>query len=312
MPGVTTTSEQLPELPLQEWSSTKETLHLWLQIIGKIKLAAVAPRNHWWHVPLYVDVGGLSTGAMRHNGALFAIDLDFVDHRLVIRADRGRREEMPLHDKLPVAAFYHELFDRLARLGLHVPILAKPYGLPTDTPFADDVDHASYDTAWVERFWQVLSWADGVFQEFSGWFAGKSSPVHLFWHSMDLAVSRFSGRRVTAFPHTDPVTREAYTHEVISFGFWPGDRATPTPAFYSYTHPEPAGLAERPLRPAEAFWATAGRSHLATLPWHEVRVAADPRATVLDFLQSGYEAGAAAAHWPSGELISTWYPADFR
>lgn len=312
MLGEKTTATALPELPLNAWEPTKETLHLWIQIVGKIRLATVAPRNHWWHVPLYVDVGGLTTGPMRHAGVPFAIDLDFVDHRLVVRADDGRREEFSLHDGLSVAVFYRELFARLGRLGIEVPILARPYGVPMDTPFAEDTEHASYDRTWVERWSRVLSWSDAVFQEFAGWFAGKASPVHLFWHSLDLAHSRFSGRRVAPPPGADPVTREAYTHEVISFGFWPGDRQTRTPAFYSYTNPEPAGLAVRPLRPAEAFWAEVGRSHLATLLLHDVCAAADPRTTVLQFLRSSYDAGAGAAHWPAGELISSWCPADYR
>lgn len=306
------TTTTLPELPLESWEPTKDTLHLWVQMAGKIRLATAPPRNHWWHVPLYVGVRGLTTGRMRYGRSAFAIEFDLVDHRLVVRTEDGTSEQFALRDGLSVADFHTALFERLTRLGIDVPIKAVPYGVPMTTPFAEDREHASYDPVWIERYWRVLSWMDGVLTEFSGWFNGKSSPVQLYWHTFDLAVSRFSGRAAPVAPEADAVTREAYTHEVISFGFWPGDRGTPEPALYSYTHPEPAGLAARTLRPAEAVWAPAGDTHLATVRWHDVRRAADPRATALDFLQSAYEAGTTAARWPAGELVSTWCPRAYR
>lgn len=303
---------KLPELPLEAWEPTKETLHLYVQIVGKIRLAATPPRNHWWNVPLYADVRGLTTRRMRYGGVSFSIDFDFVDHRLLIRTGDGKWGELSLRDGLSVAEFYEALFVRLAGLGINVPIKPMPYGLPITTPFPEDREHASYDPRWVERYWRVLSWVDWVFQEFAGWFSGKTSPVHLFWHSFDLALSRFSGQPAPVAADADPVTREAYTHELISFGFWPGDRRNRSAVLYSYTHPEPAALAARPIRPAEAFWVPAGRTHLATLPWHRVRTAADPRLTVLDFLQSTYEAGASASGWPVNQLISSWCPVVYR
>lgn len=298
----------LPELPLEAWQPTKETMHLWAQVVGKIKMAATPPKNHWWHVPMYVDVRGLTTGRMRYDGVAFSIDFDLVDHLLVLHAEGGRREELALRDGLSVARFYETLFGWLDGLGVDLIIKAEPYKLPTTTPFAEDREHAAYDPVWVERYWRVLSWTDGVLQRFSGWFTGKTSPVQLYWHSFDLALTRFSGRPAPAAPDADPVTREAYTHEVISFGLWPGDRQTPDAALYAYAHPEPRGLAAKPLRPDTASWAPAGDTHLAILPWREVCRADDPRALALEFLQAAYEAGTAAAHWPAAELSSTWCP----
>ena len=305
------TATELPELPLDAWEATRETLHLWVQIVGKIRMATTAPKNHWWHVPLFVGVRGLTTRRLRFGTTPFTIDFDFVDHRLIIYTNDGRQEELALYDGLSVAEFYQALFMRLDRLGIDLVIKAMPYGLPMTTPFADDREHASYDPVWVERWWRVMGWSDGVRDEFAGWFTGKFSPVQLYWHSFDLAVTRFSGRRAPASPGADPVTREAYTHEVISFGFWPGDRTSRTAAYYSYTHPEPDGLTARPLRPAAASWTPAGETHLATLPLDEVRGAANPRTTLLSFLESAYEAGTTAAHWPAAELASTWCPTEY-
>jgi len=300
----------LPPLPLDEWEPTKTTLHLWLQIVGKVRMASSLPRNHWWHVPLYVDVRGLTTRLLHApDGVSFEIDFDFVDHRLVVRTSRGEVESFPLADGLSVAEFDRKLHEILAGLGVDVEIKENPFGVPMTTPFPDDREHASYDPDAVHRFWRILDWTDGVFEEFSGWFCGKTSPVHLFWHSFDLAVTRFSGRRAPAQPDADAVTREAYTHEVVSFGFWAGDANVREPAYYSYTAPEPAGLRERPLRPDSAVWSEQG---LALLTYETVRTAPDPRATLLEFLESAYEAGADAAGWNRTDLESSWCPAPVR
>ena len=229
----------LPELPLEAWEPTKTTLHLWAQIVGKVKLAASTPRNHWWNVPLYLDVRGLTTRRLHHGQVAFQIDFDFVDHLLVVRTNGGQQGSFRLHDGLSVAGFDRQLHQLLDRLGVDVAIREDPYGVPMTTPFPDDTEHAAYDPEYVRRFWQVLDWADTVLEEFSGWYCGKQSPVHLFWHGLDLAVTRFSGRLAPARDGADPVTREAYSHEVISFGFWAGDDTTREPAFYSYTAPEP-------------------------------------------------------------------------
>jgi Family of unknown function (DUF5996) len=300
----------LPELPLPEWEPTKDTLHLWAQIVGKIRMASTSPRNHWWHVPLYVDARGLTTRRMHGgDGVSFEIDFDFVDHRLVVRTNRGDVESFPLVDGLSVAEFDRQLHAALAGLRIDVQIRELPYGVPMTTPFPDDTEHASYDPDAVERFWRILDWTDGVFEEFAGWYCGKTSPVHLFWHSFDLAVTRFGGKRAPAMPDADAVTREAYSHEVVSFGFWAGDVNLREPAYYSYTAPEPSGLRERPLRPDAAAWVEQGAGSMALLPYEAVRTSPDPRAVLLAFLESTYEAGADSAGWDRADLESSWCPA---
>jgi len=300
---------QLPTLPLDQWEATKKTLHLWSQIVGKIRLASTTPRNHWWHVTLYVDVRGLTTRRMHSSAGLgFEIDFDFVDHRLVVRTSAGDVESFELVDGLSVAAFDEQLHALLAGLGIDVTIRETPFGVPMTTPFTADQEDASYDRDAVERYWRILDWTDEVFEEFAGWSCGKTSPVHLFWHSFDLAVTRFGSRRAPPLPDADPVTQEAYTHEVISFGFWAGDQNVREPTYYSYTAPEPPGLRERPLRPREAAWTEYGGGSLALLPYEVVRTAHDPRTTLLSFLESAYEAGADAAGWDREELASSWCP----
>jgi hypothetical protein len=299
----------LPDLPLTSWEATKDTLHLWVQIVGKIRMASSPPRNHWWHVTLYVDVRGLTTRRLHAaNGVTFEIAFDFVEHRLVVLTNAGAIESFELVDGLPVAGFDENLHAILEKLGVDVPIRESPFEMPVTTPFPADREHASYDRDAVERFWRILDWTDGVFEEFAGWYCGKTSPVHLFWHGLDLAVTRFGGKRAPRLPDADPVTREAYSHEVVSFGFWPGDENVREPTFYSYTAPEPADLRQRPLQPAEAFWADQGTGSLARLPYQVVRTAADPKATLLDFLESAYRAGAGTAGWDVAELASSWCP----
>ena len=300
---------ELPELPLEPWEPTKDTLHLWAQIVGKVRLASTPPQNHWWNVVLYVDTHGLTTRRLRSDDCDFDVSFDFVSHELVVRTSRGELASFLLVDGLSVAAFYERLTGLLADLGIDMETKAEPYGIAVTTPFADDFEHASYDRDAVERFWHALRWIDWTLQEFAGWFCGKTSPVHLFWHGFDLAVTRFSGARAPETPTADPVTREAYSHEVISFGFWPGDQKVRVPAFYSYTAPEPAGLADQPLRPETASWQQPfGQSHLALLSYDAVRTSDDPRETLLDFLQSAYDAGATLAGWDRDGLRSSWCP----
>jgi hypothetical protein len=256
----------LPQLQLDDWESTKDTLHLWAQIVGKIRMASSPPRNHWWHVPLYVDVRGLTTRRLHaRNDVTFEIAFDFVDHRLVVQTNRGETESFPLVDGLSVAAFDEQLHTLLRSLDVDVEIRESPFGVPMTTPFPDDREHASYDPDAVVRFWRVLDWTDGVFEEFAGWYCGKTSPVHLFWHSLDLAVTRFDGKRAPPSPDADRVTQEAYSHDLVSFGFWAGDRTVREPSYYAYAAPEPPGLRDRALRPAEAFWAEQGGGSLARL-----------------------------------------------
>ena len=298
--------EKLPELHLVDWRSTKDTLHLYAQIVGKIRLATTPPRNHWWNVPLYVDVRGLTTRRLHHHDTTFEVAFDFVDHALLVQTADGRSRSFELGEGVPVADFDARLHATLRDLGIDVEIREEPFGLPMKTPFADDVEHASWDRSAVERFGRILDWSDSVFEEFSGWFNGKTSPVHLFWHSLDLAVTRFSGRPAPPVD-ADPVTQEAYSQELISFGFWAGDDTVGDAAYYSYTAPEPDGLREQPLAVGE--WIEFGSGSLAILRYEAVRTAPDPRGTLLAFCQGAYEAGARLAGWDTAGFESKWCPA---
>lgn len=301
---------QLPPLALEEWEATKDTVHLWAQIIGKTRLALMPMRNHWWNVTLYPSARGLTTRRMPVAAHNLEIELDLVDHRLAARTTESEAG-FELHDGLSVADFHGRLTDTLNALDVRVDIRAEPFGVPTTTPFPADREHASYDVAAVTRYLRVLQWSTDVFEEFAGWYCAKSSPVHLFWHSFDLAVSRFSGKRAAAQPGADPVTAEAYTHEVISFGFWAGDRNNPFPAYYSYTAPEPADLREQPLYPPTAAWVPFGNGSLAILRYEDVRSSIDPEATLLEFLQSAFEAGASLAGWDLADTATQWCPVPF-
>jgi hypothetical protein len=295
----------LPELHLADWRATKDTLHLYCQILGKTRLATTPPRNHWWNVPLYVDVRGLTTRRLHHHDTTFEITLDFIDHALIVQTGDGRTKSFQLEGGLPVADFDTRLHATLADLGIDVEIKEEPFGVPMKTPFPQDVEHASWDREAIERFGLILDWSDSVFEEFSGWFNGKTSPVHLFWHSLDLAVSRFSGRSAPPVD-ADPVTKEAYSQEVISFGFWAGDDTLGDAAYYSYTAPEPEGLRDQPL--SAGAWIESGSGSLAVLRYEAVRGAHDPRTTVLAFCQSAYEAGARLAGWDTNSFESNWCP----
>jgi hypothetical protein len=295
----------LPELHLADWRATKDTLHLYCQIVGKLRMARTPPRNHWWHVPLYVDTRGLTTRRMHHGGTTFEITFDFVDHDLVVATADGRAEAFALRDGLSVADFDATIHRTLADLGIDVEIKEEPFGVPMTTPFADDVAHAYWDRDAVERFGRILDWSDAVFEEFTGWFCGKTSPVHLFWHGLDLAVARYSGRAAPAVD-ADPVTQEAYSREVIAFGFWAGDDNLGDASYYSYTSPEPEGLRDQPLSAGE--WIEFGPGSLAVLPYETVRTAADPRTALLAFCQSAYEAGSRLGGWDTAAFESAWCP----
>lgn len=290
------------EIPLEAWRQTKNTLHLYLQIVGKIRLAMHPRINHWWHVPLYVSPRGLTTRTIPHKGGSFEIELDFRDHELKIRTSGGHSEDFALYDGLTVADFYSSIVSNLAKLGIEPNIKALPYEAPSKIPFAEDTENSSYDKEYVERFHKTLVAVDEIFEEFRGRFTGKSTPVHLFWHSFDLALTRFSGKRVPPREGAGMVEREAYSHEVISFGFWFGDDKVPAPAFYSYTAPEPVGLPDEPLSPAAASWQEANGSHMALLMYESLRTADDPRAAALEFLETTYQAGAKAAGWDVEEF----------
>ncbi|WRZ91789.1 DUF5996 family protein [Streptomyces sp. NBC_01007] len=297
--------ELFPPVLLAEWRDTKETLHRFAQIVGKIRLAASARRNHWWNVPFHVTGRGITTRPMGQvdGNPIFTIDFDFVGHRLVVMTLDGEERSFPLPGQ-SVASFYDQTLAALAALGVRADIaIPRPFDLPdTARPFAEDTEHALYDPVAANRYWRVLSQVASVLEEFATGFSGKASPVHHFWHTFDIAHSRFSGRRVDQPEQVDPVTREAYSSEVISFGFWFGDDTFAEPAFYSYTAPEPAGLAEAPLNPASAQWVAKGDSHLAVLRYDAARAEADPHAAVLAFYESAYQAGAKRAGWDIAAL----------
>lgn len=296
----------LRSLPLDEWQPSKNTLHLWAQILGKTRLALMPMRNHWWNATLYPSARGLTTRRMPVDAHNLEVELDLVEHRVLARTTESHAS-FPIHHGLSVAGFHEQFTDMLASLDVRVDIKAEPFGVPMTTPFSDDHEHASYDPDAVARFLRILQWSTDVLEEFAGWYCGKSSPVHLFWHGFDLATSRFSGTRAQGASGVDAVTAEAYSHEVISFGFWAGDANTPFPAYYSYTAPEPASLPNTALRPATASWVAQENGSLAILAYDDVRRAADPKAALLDFLQSAYEAGASLAGWDP-DTATQWCP----
>lgn len=297
--------ELLPPIPLAEWQDTKETLHRFAQVVGKIRLAASVRRNHWWNVPFHLTGRGITARPMGQvdGNPVFTIDFDFVDHQLVVAALDGRASSFPLLGH-SVASFHDRTLATLAALDIHVDLRRpQPFDLPdSGRPFSEDTEHASYDPAHANRYWQVLSRVALLLEEFAARFSGKASPVHHFWHTFDIAHTRFSERRVDLPPEIDPVTREAYSREVISFGFWFGDDTFTEPAFYSYTAPEPPGLDGEPLSPASARWVARKGSHLAILRYDDARAASDPRSAVLDFYESAYLAGASRAGWDIAAL----------
>jgi hypothetical protein len=288
-----------PELPLNAWRDTYATLHMWTQIVGKVRLALSPRINHWWEVPLYVNSRGLTTSGIPYGREIFEIQFDFIDHRLIIQTSWSSQKILPLKAQ-SVADFYAEFMAALRSLGIEVKIWTMPVELPNPVRFENDTRHASYDPAYARRFWQILVLCQIIFQEFRAGFIGKNSPVHFFWGSFDLAVTRFSGRRAPERAGADSITREAYSHEVISAGFWPGGGDISDPAFYAYAAPEPSGFAEEPVRPAAAFYHP--QLHEFLLMYDDVRRASSPRQALLDFLQSTYEAGANLARWDRKEL----------
>lgn len=297
----------LEPLPYAQWKPTKTTLHLMSQIVGKIRLGHVPHRPHWWNVTLIPTCRGLSTLRMRHQDVFFEIEFDFIDHRLVVRTSSAHEpKSFALNDGLSVAQFHASLFAMLSELGMHVSIVGKPYGMGVDIPFAEDVEHAAYDRVMVRRWWDALVWSADVFEQFGSEFVGKESPAQLFWHGFDLALARFSGRPAAGPPKDDPVQQEAYSHEVIAVGFWPGDETTPAPAYYTYTAPEPGNLTTFSLEPEPAGWHPSGAGHIGALPYDVVRESPDPRETLLRFLRSGFEAGTRAAAWDVPSLVSNF------
>jgi hypothetical protein len=288
-----------PSLPLESWEDTRATLHLWTQIVGKIRLALTPLVNHWWNVPLYVSARGLTTSSMSYERMVIELEFDFVDHQLVLKKDDGLVKKLSLAPR-SVADFYEEFMSMLQAEGIRVRIWKMPVEIPNPIPFDQDQIHKSYDPEAVRKFWRILASTDAVLQDFRSRFIGKSSPVHFFWGSFDLAVTRFSGRRAPERPGADRITKEAYSHEVSSVGFWPGSGDVKEPAFYSYASPVPNGFKEYRVRPDAASY----RKDLGEflLSYEAVRHAASSTHALLDFCQSTYEAAAILANWDRAAL----------
>ena len=288
-----------PSLPLEDWRPTYETLHLWMQIVGKVCLALTARTNHFWNIAFRLTARGIETPPLVAGDLRLGIRFDFLAHLLMIETADGRTETVRLEPKT-VAAFYQEVTAALDRLGVHPPIWPVAVELPTPIRLDRDEHHASYDPAAAQRCWQVLLAIQPVLEAFRAEFIGKCSPVHFFWGSFDMAVTRFNGRRAPARPDADAITRESYSHEVISHGFWPGSGPVQEPAFYAYAAPEPAGFKTASVEPAAAYYSQELSEYL--LPYEAVRSAPSPEAALRAFLQSTYEAAADLARWERGEL----------
>jgi Family of unknown function (DUF5996) len=286
-------------LPYAEWENTRDTLHMWTQIVGKTRMVLAPLENHWWNVPLYVTPRGLSTSAIPCGADTFEMEFDLVAHQLLLRKSSGTQHGIRLYAR-SVADFYSEYMAALRSLGIEVRIYRKPVEFDDVTPFDEDQQHASYDTIYVERFRRILVNCDRIFKQFRSRFLGKSSPVHFFWGSFDLAVTRFSGRRAPQKDGVDPMTREAYSHEVISCGFWPGDRRFKNASFYAYSAPSPAGLDGEAIRPQAAYWDSQLGEFI--FKYEDARTTAAPDQAVLEFCQSTYEAGAKLAQWDRASL----------
>jgi hypothetical protein len=287
-----------PELPLSEWKDTLATVHMWTQVVGKIRLKLTPLVNHWWNVPLYVTARGLTTSGMPYNDRLLQISFDFIDHLLVIETTEGSTKTIDLRH-CPVAEFYQETMAALESLKMPVTIWTTPVEVPDRIPFEEDQKHATYDPEYMQRCWRILVQTNRVLTKFRSRFIGKVSPVHFFWGAFDMAVTRFSGRPAPLHPGVPNcgvfVMQEAYSHEVSSCGFWPGGGLVDNPAFYSYSYPEPQGFKDYAIQPREAYYHTGISEFL--LPYDVVRSSSSPGEVLLSFLQSTYEAAATCGGW---------------
>jgi len=284
----------LPPLPLADWQATYDTLHMWTQMVGKVRLEQCPPVNHWWGVALYVTANGLTTSPVPYGQGSFEIQFDFIQHKLVIETSTGDKRELKLEPQ-SVAEFHRKLMAALHSLGIDITIYTMPVEFPNPIPFEKDEVHAAYNADAVSRFWRILQWSDTVLKEFRAGFIGKASPVHFFWGSFDLAVTRFSGRPAPPRPDADAVTAEAYSHEVSSAGFWPGGGSVEGAAYYAYAAPEPAGFSEYKVQPAAAFYHP--QLHEYLLMYDDVRQASSPKEFLIRFLQTTYDAAANLGNW---------------
>ena len=295
----TSDSEAWPALPLSEWADTYATLHMLTQVVGKVRLALSPRVNHWWEVPLYVSGRGLTTSPIPYENGIFEVQFDFIDHKLDVTTNGGDSRSLPLAPRT-VADFDADFMEMLHSLGIHVKIWRMPVEIPNPVRFDLDRVHASYDPEYAHRFWRILVTVDSIFKEFRSGFLGKVSPVHFFWGSFDLAVTRFSGRRAPERVGADSITREAYSHEAISVGFWPGGGEMKGAAFYAYAAPEPEGYGDRPVLPAKSFYSKQMSEFF--LMYDDVRAAESPRRALLEFCQSTYSAGADLGKWDRANL----------
>lgn len=303
-PRYANSAETWPSLPLEEWKETRATLHMWLQIVGKIRLGQTPWVNHSWHVPLTVNARGLTTLAVPHGTRIFQIDLDFIGHQLLIHVNDGRTAGFRL-EPMTVATFYARLMQEMNRLDLPVKIWTRPCEIAHPIPFDQDETHRTYDPDYVNRFWRILAQTERVMNVFRARFLGKCSPVQLYWGSMDQALSLFSGRLAPEHPGgftglPDWVTRDTYSHELCSIGFWPGSGAIAYPAFYAFAYPEPPGYADSPVGTDEAYYSKDFGEFI--LPYDAVRNSAVPDETLLAFFQSTYEAAASLGQWDRASL----------
>lgn len=298
---------ELPNLPYESWTDTRITVHLILQIIGKTRLGLTARKNHWWFITIYISPKGFSTFTIPvdEGASSLEIELDVLNRAVVITHSKKGTVQIELQDGLSVAQFYKRFKIELKQLGLSSKFVQKPYDMGIDKPFEELEGYSSYNWDDIEKFWQLMQWNNSIFQEFSGRFYGKTCPVQIYWHHMDLAVTRFSGQKLTPLDKSAPISdRDTYSHEQISFGFWVGDDNVPEPAYYSYTFPSPEGIDGKPLLPEAASWVDSNGSPMAFLRYEDVRLADDPRRAVLDFLESAYQAGANLAGWKVEELTT--------
>lgn len=298
-------SHQLPNLPYPKWRDSHTTIHLILQIIGKIRLALSPRKNHWWYIVQYVSKDGFTTSEIPYDEGFASFVIIFDVHNKCVRVEtsKNEREIIDLSVDPAVSAVYSELISALERLGISVELLATPFDMGIEKPFSEITEYHHYDWDSILKFWEIYLWVDGVMKEFSGRFYGKTCPVQIYWHHLDLAITRFSGRKAPPMPASARISdKDAYSHEVISFGFWAGDSNVPEPTFYAYAFPSPDGLDQAELKPAHASWIDSNGSPMAVMAYHELIKGDEPRRDLLDFLESSYLAGATRAHWDVEEL----------
>ncbi len=295
----------LPTLTYQGHEQSKLTLHLFLQIIGKIRLMMTPRKNHWWYITEYVDTQGFTTGPIPYHSGMdtFSITLNVLQHQLEVVTSQGEEQSFKLENSLSVAEFYQQLMKILKEFNIPISILDRPYELNIDQHFDEITNYHHYDKDYVKKLWQIMLWVDGVFKEFSGRFYGKTCPVHLYWHSMDLTVTRFSGKEAPPMDAGARISdKDAYSHECISFGFWAGDDHMQEPAFYSYTYPAPKGIDRQTLQPSAAEWIDSNGSPMAILRYKDLIQNPEPRESLLNFMESAYQAGASLGSWEIEKL----------